>query len=122
MLTLLLILAVIISILLIGIILIQKSKGGGLSSQFGSGNQVLGVRGTNSFLEKTTWTLAILIVIISVASAYAVRSKDGSSDQGRADASMVDTKQVPAQQATNAYDNQAAPAKAAPATPATPAK
>jgi len=64
------ILTVITAILMIGIVLIQKSKGGGLSSQFGGGNQVLGVRGTNKFLEKATWTLAALILVFSVCSAY----------------------------------------------------
>lgn len=64
------ILTVIVAILMIGIVLIQKSKGGGLSSQFGGGNQVLGVRGTNSFLEKATWTLAALILVLSVCTAY----------------------------------------------------
>ncbi len=64
------VLTIIVAVLLIGIVLIQKSKGGGLSSQFGGGNQVLGVRGTNTFLEKTTWTLAALILVLSVCSAY----------------------------------------------------
>lgn len=64
------VLTVIVAILLIGIVLIQKSKGGGLSSQFGNASSVMGVRQTNSFLEKTTWTLAGLIVVLSIASAY----------------------------------------------------
>lgn len=64
------VLTVIVAILLIGIVLIQKSKGGGLSSQFGNASSVMGVRQTNSFLEKTTWTLAGLIVLLSIASAY----------------------------------------------------
>lgn len=64
------ILTVISAILMIGIVLVQKSKGGGLSSQFGGGNQVLGVRGTNKFLENATWTLAALILVFSVCSAY----------------------------------------------------
>ena len=50
-------LIVVVSILLIGIVLIQKSKGGGLSSQFGGAGNVMGVRQTNSFLEKGTWVL-----------------------------------------------------------------
>lgn len=64
------VLTVIVAILLIGIVLIQKSKGGGLSSQFGGAQSVMGVRQTNSFLEKTTWILAALIWVLSVASAY----------------------------------------------------
>ena len=68
------ILTVISAILMIAIVLVQKSKGGGLSSTFGGGNQVLGVRGTNKFLEKATWTLAVLILVFSVCSAYTVKS------------------------------------------------
>lgn len=73
------ILTVIIALLLIGIVLIQKSKGGGLSSQFGGAGAVMGVRQTNSFLEKTTWTLAGLIVLLSIASAYTMpKVNDGT--------------------------------------------
>lgn len=64
------ILTLIVAVLLIGIVLIQKSKGGGLSSQFGGAGSVMGVRQTNSFLEKGTWWLAGIIVFLSVASAY----------------------------------------------------
>ncbi len=70
------VLTVIVAVLLIGIVLIQKSKGGGLSSQFGNAGSVMGVRQTNSFLEKTTWTLAALIVVLSVASAYTMPKSD----------------------------------------------
>lgn len=73
------VLTVIVAILLIGIVLIQKSKGGGLSSQFGNASSVMGVRQTNSFLEKTTWTLAGLIVLLSIASAYTMpKVNDGT--------------------------------------------
>ena len=63
---LLIILMVIVSVLMCLIVLIQKSKGGGLASGFASSNQIMGVRKTADFLEKTTWTLAGLMVIISV--------------------------------------------------------
>ncbi len=68
--TLLVIIIVIIAILMIGIVLIQESKGGGLASNLSSGNQVLGVRKTTDVVEKATWCLAALMVIISVACAY----------------------------------------------------
>lgn len=67
--TLLIILTVIVSILLIIVVLIQKSKGGGLASNFSGGNQMMGVRRTNDFIEKTTWTLAIIILFLSVFSS-----------------------------------------------------
>lgn len=66
----LIVLTVIVAVLLIGIVLIQKSKGGGLGSQFAGAGAVMGVRQTNSFLEKTTWTLAALIAVLSIASAF----------------------------------------------------
>ncbi len=57
-------LTVIASILMIGVVLIQKSKGGGLSSQFGGANQVMGVRRTNDFIEKATWWIAGAICLL----------------------------------------------------------
>ena len=67
-------LILIASILLIGVVLIQKSKGGGLASNFAGSNQIMGVRKTTDVLEKTTWSLAAFIVVLSVASAYALPS------------------------------------------------
>jgi preprotein translocase subunit SecG len=58
------------SILLILVILIQDSKGGGLTSSFGGSNQILGVRRTTDFLEKATWVLAISIMALCLASAW----------------------------------------------------
>lgn len=60
------ILTVLIAILLIIVVLIQKSKGGGLASGFSSSNQIMGVRRTNDFIEKTTWTLACAIAVLSI--------------------------------------------------------
>ena len=68
--TLFVILIVIAALLMIGIVLIQESKGGGLASNFASYNQIGGVRKTTDFIEKTTWGLAIAMVVISVVCAY----------------------------------------------------
>ena len=68
--TLLVILIVIAAVLMIGIVLIQESKGGGLASNFSSYNQIGGVRKTTDFIEKTTWGLAVAMVVISIACAY----------------------------------------------------
>ena len=68
--TLLVILIVIAAVLMIGIVLIRESKGGGLASNFSSYNQIGGVRKTTDFIEKTTWGLAIAMVVISVVCAY----------------------------------------------------
>jgi preprotein translocase subunit SecG len=60
------ILIVILSILLTLFVLVQNSKGGGLSAGFSSSNQIMGVRKTTDFVEKMTWGLVIGIVLLSV--------------------------------------------------------
>ena len=67
------ILIVIACVLLIGVVLIQKSKGGGLASDYQSGNQFLGYRKTTDFVEKATWSLAIFICIVSIFASFAIR-------------------------------------------------
>lgn len=50
------------------VVLSQNPKGGGLSSTFGGsgGGQMFGVQRTNEFLDKATWTLASIIVILII--------------------------------------------------------
>lgn len=76
---LLIILMVIASVLMCFIVLIQNSKGGGLASGFSSSNQIMGVRKTTDFLEKATWTLAAVMVVFSIASAYTIPSSSAKS-------------------------------------------
>ena len=68
--TILAILIMIASILLIGVILIQKSKGGGLAANVNNYNQFMGVRKTTDFIEKATWILAGFICAASIACAF----------------------------------------------------
>ena len=63
------IVVVIASILLIGVVLIQNSKGGGLASSFQSQNQIMGVKKTTETIEKATWILVSVVVVLSIASA-----------------------------------------------------
>lgn len=60
------VLIVIAAILLILLVMVQNSKGGGLAAGFASGNQVMGAPRTADFLEKTTWTLIGVIVVLSI--------------------------------------------------------
>ena len=126
--TLFVVLIVIAALLMIGIVLIQESKGGGLASQFSGYNQIGGVRKTTDFIEKTTWGLAAAMVVLSVACAYVA---PGASTSG----SVMENYEVPAtnpnnlpgfgasqQPAAPAADAPAAPAAEAPAAPAQPAK
>ncbi|MDL2223900.1 preprotein translocase subunit SecG [Bacteroidales bacterium OttesenSCG-928-M06] len=70
------VLIVIIALLLILIVVIQNSKGGGLAAGFASSNQVMGVRKTTDFLEKATWWLAgVLVVLCILATLFLPRNK-----------------------------------------------
>lgn len=59
----------VLSVLLILVVLAQNPKGGGLSASLGSANQFGGVRETTDIIEKITWSLAIGIVVLSIASS-----------------------------------------------------
>jgi len=61
-----------ISALIILVVLVQNSKGGGLASNFAGSNQYMGVRKTADFLEKATWTLAIALLVLSLASIFVI--------------------------------------------------
>ena len=76
--TLFVIFIVIAALLMIGIVLIQESKGGGLASNFSSYNQIGGVRKTTDFIEKATWGLAAFMVVISIACAYVAPTATGT--------------------------------------------
>lgn len=64
------IIILIASILLVGVVLIQKSKGGGLASNMSGYNSMMGVKQTTDFVEKATWVLAGIICLLSIACAY----------------------------------------------------
>ena len=117
--TLFVILIVIAALLMIGVVLIQESKGGGLSSNFSSSNAIMGVRKTTDFVEKTTWGLAIAMVIISVASAYVAPS--ATTDASVVEKAALDDNTTNPNNSPNfgaSQQKQAAPAAQAPATPA----
>lgn len=69
---------IIVAILLTVVVLVQNSKGGGLAAGFQSSNQFMGVRKTTDFIEKTTWGLAIAMVVLSIF-AVGIRSSSNAS-------------------------------------------
>lgn len=77
---LLLIIAIIVCVLLVLIVLIQNPKGGGLSSNFSSSSQMMGVQKTGDFLEKGTWGLAIFLMVLALAINVSV--KGGTEQAG----------------------------------------
>ncbi len=66
------VLILITCVLLVLIVLVQNAKGGGLASNFSSSNQIMGVRKTTDFLEKTTWTLAIVLLILTLTTNFVI--------------------------------------------------
>ena len=63
------VLILIAAVCLILIVLVQNSKGGGLASSFASSNQIMGAPKTADFLEKATWTLAGIVIVLSIVAA-----------------------------------------------------
>ena len=78
--TLVVILILIVSVLLGLIVLVQNSKGGGLVSNFGGANQMMGVRQTTDFLEKATWWMGGILVGLCRLSSITLpkNSKEGT--------------------------------------------
>ncbi|HAV26412.1 MAG TPA: preprotein translocase subunit SecG [Bacteroidetes bacterium] len=66
----LIILASVVAVLLILAVLIQNPKGGGIAANFSAANQIAGVKKTNEFVEKATWTLAIALFVFSIGSRF----------------------------------------------------
>jgi preprotein translocase subunit SecG len=64
-----LVLIVIVCFLLIVVVMVQNPKGGGLSSTLGGSQQMGGVQKTTDFLDKSTWTLGGLLIILIMFSS-----------------------------------------------------
>lgn len=74
------ILILLICVLLVAVVLIQNPKGGGLSSQFASSNQVMGVKKTAETVEKLTWSFAIALIVLSLFTATLSTPKADSQE------------------------------------------
>jgi preprotein translocase subunit SecG len=104
----------IIAASLVGIILMQRSEGGGLGMG-GSPSGLMSARGAADFLTRTTTILATLFIALSISLAF-VAAKKGSS--GGIDDTLQRT-EVPTTQTAPAASPEAAPAAADKAASAT---
>lgn len=77
---LLIVLILIASLLLILAVLVQNPKSG-MAANFGTSNQIIGVRETTDKLEKFTWAMAITIVVLSVGATMAIPKNRISSSK-----------------------------------------
>lgn len=86
-----LVLITIVSFLLVVVIMVQNPKGGGLSSSLGGTQMMGGVQKTTDFLDKSTWTLASILIVLILASSLSFST--GLSG----DSQLIDESAVPAQ-------------------------
>ncbi len=100
----------IVAAALVGIVLIQKSEGGGLGIGGGPGS-VMGARGTADFLTRSTRWLAIAFVTLSIALA-AVAVQTTGSDEITSTLDRTVAPVDPLGAATAPADGAAAPAEA----------
>ncbi len=70
--TLITIAIALVCFLLMGAVLIQNPKGGGLDSTFGGGsaNQMFGAAKSADYIVKLTWYLAIALMVLCVVANY----------------------------------------------------
>ncbi len=72
-----------ICVLLMGAILIQNPKGGGVDATFGGSqaNQMFGAAKSTDFIEKITWYLAIVLFVLCIVTALMVGEPGAASEQ-----------------------------------------
>ncbi len=86
----------ILALLLVGVVLLQRSEGGGLG--MGGGNSAMTGRGAATAMAKVTWILAICFIATSMTLTYlaAVEADQGSVvDQLGVDAPATDEAPAP---------------------------
>ena len=105
----------IVAALLVAVILMQKSEGGGLGTG-GSPSGFMSARGAADFLTRTTAVLATAFVLLSIVlAAMAVNTTGGREIDTSLNRTVVPVQQAPADPLAN-------PAPAVPAAPVAPAK
>ncbi len=85
-------LIIFVAFLLVIVIMVQNPKGGGLSSSFGGGGnqQMGGVQKTTDFLDKSTWTLATLLLALILLSNISIMGGIGSTDSKALDQTIME--------------------------------
>lgn len=75
------VLIALVCVLLMGAVLIQNPKGGGVDSTFGGSqaNQMFGAARSTDFIEKATWYLAAALFVLCIIAGIMVG--DGSTAQ-----------------------------------------
>ncbi|ALM21813.1 preprotein translocase subunit SecG [Nonlabens sp. MIC269] len=91
-------LIILVAFLLIVVIMVQNPKGGGLSQSFGGGGtqQLGGVQKTGNFLDRSTWVLStLLLVLILLASTAKLQGSSTSTIKVADPDAQVETPALP---------------------------
>ena len=74
-------LIIFVCFLLVLVVMVQNPKGGGLSSSFGGGGQQLGgVQKTSDFLDRSTWLLSGLLLVLILLSNISLGTGKTNTD------------------------------------------
>lgn len=87
--TFLLVLQIILSVLIVIVVLLQKSSSIGLGAYSGSNESLFGARGPASFLAKLTMTLGVIFLVNTIALSYLYNTR-GSQNK-----SVIDNVEIP---------------------------
>ena len=104
---------ILVSILLMIVVLMQASKGGGLAGTLGTSNlgTVFGVRRTSDFLTKTTTVLATLFMVLALFINLVVLPRGERSQESIIQSGPQPTSLPPVQQAAPTTAPTGTPAK-----------
>ncbi len=89
------VLILIVCVLMVLIVLVQNSKGGGLASNFSSSNQIMGVKKTTDFLEKATWGLALALFVLCMGAAATIDRGNNGAPQSVIEKQLQEVETAP---------------------------
>lgn len=104
-------LVIIVSILLILVVLVQESKGGGITAGFQAQSQQFGMRRSAEFIENATWVLASVLIVVSIVAALTLGTGAGEESIELKSAGKAAETEVPVNQPAAPTTPPAAPTK-----------
>ena len=104
-------LVVVVSLLLIGLILIQPSKSGGMGAAFGGiGESMFGGKAGSHLTKATVWLTAIFMVLALIGHGARMESGNAGVEKELAAAAKAEKKAAPAAKPAAKAEKKAAPA------------
>ena len=94
--------------------MVQNPKGGGLSSSLGGSQMMGGVQKTTDFLDKSTWTLATILIALILLSSLSFTGSLSDNDSKIIDKTDTSAPKAVAPAATNEAPKTETPAPATP--------